>query len=371
LLERFGSRFMRSGSDVAQRADDPIHVLNPVERAGLQRVARGAVLRAALAGIINAIATGLGELYAIRHFGPLPEHATLAHSASYWGLFGALALVFAIVEIAYLYWDSLRAVRKLSLVAGLELGAEDNREVALALARAALELPNPPEPVLGVNPHREASKAQLLLASLIYKLKISVTNFLFKALLQRALGRFATRYVLAFAAIPINAVWNALVCWSVLREARIRVMGPSAALELLDAVLERQPAPSPALVLAMHHAVGSAIVRTRDLHPNHVAMLRAVRQRLGDPAPGIALDDSAAFLKALPELEPEERRAVLRVLAAAAILDGRLARAERRLLAEAYAAANVASGIEHVERLRRAFVAGDAIPRDELLRAAE
>lgn len=357
---------MRGGSEAAERADDPIHVLNPAERAALQRVARGAVLRAALAGVLNAIATGLGELYAMHHFGPIPEHATLSQTAAYWGLFGALAIVFAIIEIAYLYWDGLRAVRKLSLVAGLELGHQDNQEVALALARAALELPNPPEPVLGVNPHREASKAQLALASLVYKLKISVTNFLFKALLQRALGRFATRYVLAFAAIPINAVWNALVCWSVLREARIRVMGPSAALELLDAVLEQQPSPSPRLVAAMHHAVGSAIVRTRDLHPNHVAMLRAIRLRLGEPEPHLELDDSAAFLRTLPELDRDERRAVLRVLAAAAILDGRLARAERRLLAEAYAAAQLAPGLEHIERLRRAFVAGDAIPRDEL-----
>lgn len=209
---------MLGGTEAAERAEDPIHVLNSVERAGLQRVARGAVLRAALAGVINAIATGLGELYAIHHFGPFPE--------------------------------------------------------------------------------------------------------------------------------------------------------PSAALELLDAVFEQQPTSSPALMAAMHHAVGSAIVRTRDLHPNHVAMLRAVRQRLGEPPPGTALDDSGAFLKTLPVLELDERRAVPRVLAAAAILDGRLARAERRLLAEAYAEAGIASGIEHVEQLRRAFVAGDAIPREELLRAA-
>ena len=361
---------MRGGAEAAERAEDPIHVLNPVERAGLQRVARGAVLRAALAGVLNAIATGVGELYAVHHFGPIPEHATLAQSASYWGLYGVAAIVFAIVEIAYLYWDGLRAVRKLSLVAGLELGHEDNQEVALALARAALELPNPPEPVLGVNPHREASKAQLVLASIVYKLKISVTNFLFKAVLQRALGRFATRYLLAFTAIPINALWNGLVCWSVLREARIRVMGPSAALELLDAALENEPSPSPDLVAAIHHAVGSAIVRTRELHPNHVAMLRAARQRLGEPREGLELDDSQAFLQTLPKLTAGERRVVLRVLAAAAILDGRLARAERRLLAEAYAAAGVASSLDHIETLRRAFVAGDVIARAELRRAA-
>lgn len=370
LLERLGTSFLRGGAEAAASADDPIHVLNPVERAGLRRVVRGAVLRAALAGVLNAIATGLGELYAHTHLGPMPEHATLTQRASYWGVFGVAAIVFAVLEIAYLYWDGLRSVRKLAAVAGLELRADVNEQVALALARAALELPNPPESTLGVDPHREASRAQLVFASIVYKLKISVTNFLFKALLQRALGRFATRFLLAFAAIPINAAWNALVCWAVLREARIRVMGPSAALEMLEMVLEKEATISPQLAAAIHQAVGSAVVRTRELHPNHVAVLSAARQRLGDPAPGLEIDDTRAFLRALAALEDDERRIVLRVLAAAAILDGRLVRAERRLLVEAYAAAQIPPGLAHVEHLRRAFVAGDPIPREELLRTA-
>jgi hypothetical protein len=187
---------------------------------------------------------------------------------------------------------------------------------------------------------------------------------------QRVLPRIASRYVLAFIAIPINGLWNGLVCWWVLREARIRVMGPSAAAEMLDAVLEHEPEPTPELAIALHRAVASCIVRTRELHPNHVAMMRAARQRLGDPIEDSELDDSVVFLKNLPQLSLAERRVVLRLLAAAAILDGRLVRPERRLLAEAYDAAQIPSGVEHVEKLRRAFVAGDVIPRDELRAAA-
>lgn len=355
---------------MAAVADDPIHVLNLVERAGLRRVSRGAVLRAAVAGVLNAIATGLVELYANHRFGPLPEHPSWAERAQYWSVFGTGALVLAVLEVAYLGWDGLRSVSRLSAVAGLELRREDNQEVALALARAALELPNPPEPVMGVNPHREASKLQLLTASAIYKLKVSVTNFLFKQVVQRVLPRVATRYLLAFVAIPINALWNGLVCWWVLREARIRVMGPSAAAEMWEAVLEHEPEPTPELALALHRAVASCIVRTRELHPNHVAMMHAARRRLGDPAPGSELDDSVAFLSSLPRLSLDQRRVVLRLLAAAAILDGRLVRSERRLLAEAYQAAQIDSGLLHVEKLRRAFVAGDVIPRDELRAAA-
>jgi len=370
LLERLGGRFLQLGQAPAASADDPIHVLNPVERAGLLRVTRGAVLRAALAGVLNAAFTGLGALLAARVLGHKPQHATLAAQISYWGLFGALALLAAVLEIAYLYWDGLRAVRELSLAAGLQLDASENLDVRFALARAALELPNSPAVTFGVNPHREASRWQIATASVVYKLKVSVTNFLFKALVQSAVGRMATRALLAFTAIPINALWNGLVAWFVLREARVRVMGPSAAVEMLEIVFAAQPEPSPALQSTLHCALGAAVVRTSQLHPNHLALMRELRQRVGEPARGLELDDSRGFLRSLPGLTQFERRSALQVLAIAAILDGRLVKRERRLLAEAYLAAGVPSQLAHVERLRKAFVAGDPIPGEELLAAA-
>ena len=371
LLERWGGRFLQAGNFAPEQADDPIHVLNPVERAGLLRVTRGAVLRAALAGALNAAVTGLGALFAAHVLGHKPEHATLLQTISYWGLFGVLALIAAVLEILYLYWDSLRAVRALSLVAGLQLDSVENLDVRFALARAALELPNAPDATFGVNPHREASRFQLATASLVYKLKVSLTNFLFKALVERAVGRLATRTFLAFTAIPVNAAWNALVCWFVLREARIRVMGPSAASEMLDIVFRAQPSPSPALLTAVHRALGAAVVRTSELHPNHLALMRELRLRFGAPPEGVQVDDSAAFLRSLSELNEGERRTALRVLAVAAILDGRVVKRERRLLAEAYAAAAITPAMEHVERLRKAFVTGDPILGAELLAAAE
>jgi len=370
LLERLGGRFLESGKFAPAQAEDPIHVLNPVERAGLLRVTRGAVLRAAVAGAINAAATGFGALFAAQVLGHEPEQATLLQHISYWGLFGVLALIAAVLEIAYLYWDGLRAVRELSLVAGLKLDALENLDVRYALARAAFELPNPPDLSFGVNPHREASRFTLATASLVYKLKISVTNFVFKALVERAIGRLATRSVLAFTAIPINAIWNALVCFFVLREARIRVMGPSAASEMLDVIFASEAAPSPALLTALHRALGAAVVRTSELHPNHISLMRELRQRFGEPHSDVEVDDTRAFLQSLGLLTPAERRIALRVLTVAAILDGRLVKRERRLLLEAYEAAAITPALEHVELLRRAFVSGDPILGPELLASA-
>jgi len=370
LLERLGGRYLESRTIAAAQAEDPIHVLNPVERAGLLRVTRGAVFRAALAGMINAAVTGFGALFAARVLGHEPEHATWLQHISYWGLFGVLALIAAVLEIAYLYWDGLRAVRELSLVAGLQLDSLENLDVRYALARAAFELPNPPDATFGVNPHREASKFTLATASLVYKLKISVTNFVFKAIVERAIGRLATRSVLAFTAIPINAAWNGLVCWFVLREARIRVMGPSAACEMLDVIFTGEPVPSTALLTSIHCALGAAVVRTSELHPNHISLMRELRQRFGEPPAGVEVDDTHAFLRSLPELTHSERRIALRVLTVAAILDGRLVKHERRLLLEAYEAAAITPALEHVELLRKAFVSGNPILGAELLASA-
>lgn len=82
---------------------------------------------------------------------------------------------------------------------------------ATALARAALELPNRPDPRIPVNPYREASKAMLVAAAILYKLKIGLTNFLLKALIRRLGGRTLLRSWAPFVAVPVTALWNAWV----------------------------------------------------------------------------------------------------------------------------------------------------------------
>ena len=132
------------------------------------------------------------------------------------------------------------------------------------MARAALELPNPVESAFGVDPRRETSRVRLIVASLVYKLKVSVTNFMAKTIVRRVFGRALIRTWLPFVAVPVTALWNAAVTYVVLREARIRVMGPSAARELVAVVFEDAPPPSPAARLCLARAVGSAIVRTEE-----------------------------------------------------------------------------------------------------------
>jgi hypothetical protein len=159
----------------------------------------------------------------------------------FYAVLGAATVIASVIEIAFLYWDGLRSVHQLAHAAGLDLFPEtenDDAAVAAAMARAALELPNPIQNLFGVNPRREASRLRLIVASLVYKAKISVTNFLVKMLVRRTVGRAFVRSWLPFVAVPLTAAWNGVVCRLIIREARIRAMGPSAAKEMLDVILE-------------------------------------------------------------------------------------------------------------------------------------
>lgn len=365
-LERFGlNLFEKRGVKLGPVVcDDEINFLNARERADLRRIQRGAVLRAATAGALSGLASGVAEFFAdpLLRGTPDPSFDALAH---YWGIVGGVTLVATAFELSFLYWDSLRSVHALTRAAGLELVDSEGKEApeALALVRAALELPNPSRPVLGVDPHREISRARVLVATLVYKAKISVTNFILKAVIRRFFGRTVVRAWPAFVAMPVVGLWNALVTWRVVREARIRIMGPSAAREYLGLLLDNEAQPSALLRSSLLRAVGGSIVRSRTMHPNHVELLEEMVRRVGSRNDESDLDDWHHLLEDLPRLTPQEQKTVLGVLRVAVVIDGKISGRERKLLIMAHAACDRPLDGQSLRRLFRQFVRGDPVDR--------
>jgi len=365
LFERLGLAVLRRtpARPPVASADDPIHVLNEDEQRELRLIERRAVLLAGLAGALSGGATAAAAIWAHRFIGPDGVPLSAADGVRFWAVVIGVTIIASIFEIGFLYWDALRSVHAMATAAGLGLSGEAlsgaQREVALALARAALELPNPPVRAFGVNPRRESIGWVVAAGALLYRAKIMLTTLLLKAVLRSLLGRVMGRAMFELVTIPVTAIWNAVVCFLVVREARLRTMGPSAASELVRfALLDHMPSPDGRV--SAFRSVASAIVRTKDLHPNHVALFRALAERLG-PADVVEIDDSSRFLTEIAKLDPEDGRLVLRLLVIAAVLDGRITRAERRLLTEAFAATGRTLSFERVDRLRRAFMAGRGI----------
>jgi hypothetical protein len=366
LLERLAMAVLRRTRAHAPVAgdDDPIHVLNEAERRELRYIEKRAVVRAGAAGAISGLMSATAAMWAtFRFLGPGGVAHSTEDSVSYWAVVVGVTVIASIFEIGFLYWDALRSVHAMATAAGLRFAAEsqtaEQREVALALARAALELPNPQGRVFGVNPHRESIRWIVALASLLYKAKIALTTFLIKAALRSLLGHFMGRAILELVTVPVTAAWNSVVCFLVVREARLRTMGPSAAVVLVDQALERATI-SPEGRRAAFRSVASAVVRTGDLHPNLHALLRVLVDRLGD-VDFDDVDDPTRFLDELRAFSAAEQRAALRLLIVAAVIDGRVSRAERALVTEAFRACGRPLDFARVERLRRAFYSGEGI----------
>ncbi|MBX3227538.1 MAG: hypothetical protein KIT84_14375 [Labilithrix sp.] len=367
LLVRIGLRTLRGFAEKGRPAAgaDAIHLLNAEERKTLRRIERGAIVRAAIAGALSSLVAAVVELEIARPLlGARPRYATFGEQARFYAVVGAATVIASAIEIGFLYWDGLRSVHRLAHEAGLDLFPEtedDDRAIATAMARAALELPNPNASVFGVNPRREASRLRLLVASLVYKAKISVTNFMMKMLVRRMLGRAAVRSWLPFVAVPFTALWNAYICRRIMHEARIRAMGPSAAKELVGfALAMHEGTPSDEALACTVRAVASSIVRTEDLHPNLVALFRDLAGR--EARTDDDVDDTRTFLARLAALALADQTLVLRVLSIASVIDGRLTKNERRLLTEARTACGKDADLAAVEALRAAFVAGDPLP---------
>ena len=355
FLERLGVRTLErrhgavSSSAPKASSDGVVHLIDADERAALSRIERAALVRAALAGATSALISAIAEV-------SVQDHET-TDPVFYWGVIAAAGGTAAVLEIVFLSWDALRTVQRMSVAAGVLIVDDDAQraQVLTTLARAALEVPNPPTSAFGVNPHKEANKLLLVGAALLYKLKVSATNLLFKQLVRRILGRAAVRGFLPFLAIPGTALWDFLVCRVVLREARLRIFGPSLAADVVARLLPAGHPVSPLLVEALMRAAASCVVRTADLHPNLELLLAALVKRLQAPVPA-SVDDSAAFLALLPTLDEADAAVVSRFLRAAAVIDGRVARRERALLRDAGAWID-----DEVESERRRVLSGEPL----------
>jgi hypothetical protein len=352
LLERFGTARLNGWQVAAPTPgiDQPVHLLDDDERRAVVRVERRALLIAALAGGLSALASAVAEM--------VMQPWETSNVALFWGVIGGVTVVASVLEIGFLSFDALRSVAGLARAAGIRVDDEAQRaEVVASLARAALEVPDPIVSPMGVDPLRESSRWALVLAALVYKLKVSATNVLLKLVVRRALGRAVVRAWLPLLAIPGTAAWNAFVCLIVLREARVRIFGPSLVVDVTERLLGGTKPVSSQLAEVCARAVGACIVRSADLHPNLEILLGHVLRRTGIARPA-DVDDSQRFLALLPKLPESERKDAFRMLTTAAVIDGRLAKREKRLLAEAAHAAGLSFDPQIIEAERRCVRAG-------------
>ncbi len=333
-LENMGLRYFakRAKGKGPLIVEDEIHVLNPRELRDIRRAVWTAVAWAAFIGFMSGVASGVAEVLGDPWY---DAESSFFDNWRYHLLVHGVTIAATLAEVWALYAVGLRAAHDVAFAAGFGVGTaadEDaeplDRAVAVALVRAALELPNPPGNPFGVNPYRELPKWRVFLAVILYKLKITVTTFILRTLLARASTRAGVKAWLAFVSAPVTAVWDGLVMWLVLRQVRLRIIGTSAARSLISDIAGPAEALSLDVREAMAFAVASAIVRSSELHPNHAALMWLLPIEAAEIE---NLDGPHRLIASLDKLTESERALVMQVFGLAMIIDGRLDRRERRL----------------------------------------
>ena len=360
LMEKFGIWYLKKlrSKTKLDRFDLKTYVLDNEEREKINKIEKQAIINVVIAGIISSVVSGLAGYFA----DPLIDQSSGFFSNEnllYWAIVLGVTIVASLIEIFYIYHDVMSKTHDLTAAAHLELfpGGADVKEIGASIVRAALELPNKKDSDIRIDPKRESSKVMILLATIAYKLKVSLSSFLFRAFIKRMLGRAISRAWLNFMAVPVCAFWNGMVCWLVIREVKIRVLGPSAAFEIINKISLLENQLSERGKVALLRAIGSCIVRTADLHPNLELMYRSFDEHINESINDV-LDDSHLFLKELSNLKDEEKRIVLETLVYSSIIDGRITYREKNLLTSAYKICNINFDFNKIKLLLKRFRSG-------------
>jgi len=363
ILERKVAEYLARSSE---QGGDEWRERSGAEAAGIQRVVRWSVAWAAVAGIVSGGIIGGVETWI--HLGVLDgDTGDLGwrDQLPIWAGFFAFAGVISAVEILFLYLLTIRGVLKLSHRSGIALGDDGYPALfGLGLARAALELPNPRVLVYGVDPYAYMPGWWIATRNIAYKMKVGVSSFLLRIFLRRVMGRMAIRGLIPLIAGPLYALWNAIIVWRIMNEARLRTLSPFAVEELLRQVASGEERPGPEAVEVVMHGVGEMLMRGHDAHPSQVLLLSRLRQEFDYESDAIDVDWERQR-SSLRSLHSSEQEAVLNLLTLSAVLGRRTYRRQKEFLCEAHNECGLTLDTGRLRHLRRKLKEGRTITPDD------
>ncbi len=153
---------------------------------------------------------------------------------------------------------------------------------------------------------------------------------LLKFLISRIVGKVAIRGILDLIAIPVTAFWDAWVCQNILKEARLRAIGPSSIQERIEQYFPNPEILSDDFKSQAIRVVAYVIVCTENLHPNLVLLVYQLHQKLNPQNLEYPVNEEVLFDNQF-QLSPKELILIAKIMAFAIIIDGKIARKEKNI----------------------------------------
>ena len=332
-IERMAVRYLRRRNALKEPR---VHRWPREELRTIRWLEISAVILAAVSGIASGALIGGLEIWL--NFTITDTDESWLRWIEYWAIFLAISVLVSGVEIVFLYWVVLWRVARITSIAGLRLSEHEVEQViAIGLSRSALDLPDPREPIYGIDPFQRVPRWRLWAYALMYRLKIGATSFIVRVMLRRVLARAAVRALIPLVAIVVYAVWNAIIIGWIMRGSRVRAAGPVAIEELAESVRSKLAGLDEHTRRLMVEAVAEVIIRSENDHPNFVLLLGRLFQEF-EIERGSLTVDWTAHRHGLAQLKPAEQDLLLLLLNTTVMLDGRPRRKQKRFLEEVHTA---------------------------------
>ena len=188
-------------------------------------------------------------------------------------------------------------------------------------------------------------------------MKVGATSFMIRVVMRRVLARAVLRGYIPLIAIPLYAIWNAIITWRVINEAWIRALGPFIVAQIQSCVSNTKESLDEQGRETILHGVGEMIRRGCDAHPSYVLLLSRLISELGFDIDEIDVDWSGRR-ETIQAWAGNERSALLSVLMMTGVLTGKLRKAQREFLRQVHDDCGVEYREERFECLKKDLLEG-------------
>ncbi len=339
--------------------DNQLFLLNEEEIKLIHRKENIAVWTAAFFGAVGVVLLYVPQ-YVLPHWFPLTNIILLGKTFAVPVVMLVYTVVLVVIEILLLTFLNIWCAHEIAVATGfLNYQSKKEKEKRNLLINIGLEKKNKEILKYGIDPLQGINKKALFAWNFFFILKATLSNMLFKILIQRVLGRYAVKAVQDFAGIPIFAAWNAYGTRLILKEARVIIMGQNLVEEVCKRIRKDQE-PTEYFKNLLYDTLQYIAVSKRDFHQNHFILTKNLFEIYGIvPKDTHWLEDG--YYKKLHGAGKEEKEVCQLLITIGFLLDGKLSLNERLQIKELQKEGLIDLKTEEIKNYQLDFLNGRGI----------
>ncbi len=358
LFERMAHGYFADGTEDGAMDIHFFNSLTKLQEKKLKQIKILSLIYSALAGtlgvlllyLVPEIFPKMAILWAITF--KLFEHTI--EIPSFYLLYG---IFLAVAEIAFLVWLNIYSVRKMAVACNFPPKNDPHYELHIrSLVNIGVEKNAKGELSLGLNPWQGYSRFRVVMIFIWTKVRATLSNFAFKLILRRVLGRYAIRAYVDYIGIPVMAGFNMWAANKVMTQARVRILSPGF-IQQTVAHLYSKYHNSELFKEQIYDLLQYLAVKKRSFHENHYLLsINLLRAFEIDVKAKHEVHDN--FIERLKDVPEEMQDDIAHLIIIGMIIDGKLTRIEKEALDELSKLGVIEYSTKEVTEIMNAFIEG-------------